>query len=583
MRWPFGRSSRPDAGSPSPASAGGERLPVDRPRDAWRSLPAVQRAIGAPPTVAPAKPFAASLATRQAPGLALAQLGHEVSPLASAGIVVGLAAPAGAALSGRVDLLVQRLAAQALPEAAESPGWSSFESSGSGLEAVSADAGGRQLPAAMDGPAMVAQRVAPSMTSSIATSLPAALAGTFDLRPATPGAVPFAAGPVLASVAPTATEPVPGTSIPVGNDLPARRPTLGQARRLGLGVPLSASSEHAIQRVALPGAARAAPAGSATSASSATGQPIVMPGAASSAPGRAGGAPAGDRPDPAPSAGWSGTETPGQARPTAPGERPAWTVVHPTSIQRLAPALPGGPADPDRPGRPIGAATIGSAGPSDRGTPSGAQRGGDEPAGRAGTRPDELGDPGPTIQLLVDAPLGGLPIRVTSAGSLLEPASLGESRGPGALPADRPLPGPEPVAARAIASQGPGPEPRPRPEAGGPAVMRIVASARPPTAVMDAAPGPGRATLLPPVQRAVEVNEVPIHPNGADPSAGGDGANGSSGGQGQPAGLGSAAASPDKDRELDDLARRLYGRIRSRLSAELLADRERGGVITDLR
>ena len=113
--------------------------------------------------------------------------------------------------------------------------------------------------------------------------------------------------------------------------------------------------------------------------------------------------------------------------------------------------------------------------------------------------------------------------------------------------------------------------------------MRIVASARPPTVVLDAAPGPGRATALPPVQRAVEVNEVPIHPNGADPSAGGNGANGSSGGQGQQPGLGGAAASADKDRELDDLARRLYGRIRLRLSAELLADRERGGVITDLR
>jgi hypothetical protein len=512
--------------------------------------------------------------------MALAQLGHEVSPLASAGIVVGLVAPAGAALSGRVDLPVQRLAAQALPEAAESPGWSSFESSGSGLEAVSADPGGGQLPAAIDGPAVVAQRLAPSMTSSKATSLPAALAGTFDLRPAAPKAVPFAAGPALASVAPTAVEPVAATSIPVGNDLPARRPTLGQARRLGLGVPLSASSEHAIQRIALPGAALTAPTGSAPSTD---GQPILMPGAAGSALGRATGAPAGGRPDPAPSAGWSGPEMPGQTRPTAPGEHPAWTVVRPTSIQRLAPALPGGSADGNRAGRPIGAATIGSAGPSDRGAPSGAQRGDVEPAGRAGTRPDELGDPAPTIQLLLDAPLGGLPIRVTSAGSLLGPASQGESGGPGALPAERALPGPEPVATRAVASQGPGPEPRSRPEAGGPAVMRIVASARPPTAVMDAAPGPGRATLLPPVQRAVEVNEVPIHPNGADPSAGGDGANGSSGGQGQQPGLGGAAASADKDRELDDLARRLYGRIRSRLSAELLADRERGGVITDLR
>jgi hypothetical protein len=37
------------------------------------------------------------------------------------------------------------------------------------------------------------------------------------------------------------------------------------------------------------------------------------------------------------------------------------------------------------------------------------------------------------------------------------------------------------------------------------------------------------------------------------------------------------------DKELDDLARQLYERLRSRLRLELLVDRERAGLITDLR
>jgi hypothetical protein len=37
------------------------------------------------------------------------------------------------------------------------------------------------------------------------------------------------------------------------------------------------------------------------------------------------------------------------------------------------------------------------------------------------------------------------------------------------------------------------------------------------------------------------------------------------------------------DKDLDELAHRLYDRIRRRLSRELLADRERAGMLTDLR
>jgi hypothetical protein len=42
------------------------------------------------------------------------------------------------------------------------------------------------------------------------------------------------------------------------------------------------------------------------------------------------------------------------------------------------------------------------------------------------------------------------------------------------------------------------------------------------------------------------------------------------------------AASGPTERELDDLARRLYDRIRLRLRRELIVDRERAGVLIDL-
>ncbi len=50
-----------------------------------------------------------------------------------------------------------------------------------------------------------------------------------------------------------------------------------------------------------------------------------------------------------------------------------------------------------------------------------------------------------------------------------------------------------------------------------------------------------------------------------------------------PAGsAGPPGAVPTGDKELDELARRLYDRIRSRLRGELLVDRERAGLLSDL-
>lgn len=50
---------------------------------------------------------------------------------------------------------------------------------------------------------------------------------------------------------------------------------------------------------------------------------------------------------------------------------------------------------------------------------------------------------------------------------------------------------------------------------------------------------------------------------------------------GAPSGHGTAA--PPSDQQLDDLAGKLYDRFRARFRMELLIDRERAGLITDLR
>jgi hypothetical protein len=92
-----------------------------------------------------------------------------------------------------------------------------------------------------------------------------------------------------------------------------------------------------------------------------------------------------------------------------------------------------------------------------------------------------------------------------------------------------------------------------------------LAAARPPDgepAVQRAPEAPQFLAIDVPVQRAEE---------GAAPAA----ATG--------AGAAGGAAPQHSDKELDDLARQLYERIRSRLRLELLVDRERAGLITDLR
>ncbi len=79
------------------------------------------------------------------------------------------------------------------------------------------------------------------------------------------------------------------------------------------------------------------------------------------------------------------------------------------------------------------------------------------------------------------------------------------------------------------------------------------------------------------VQRA----EMPAGAAGGGADAGGGDAGGGGGGSAG-AGGGGGGGVPTGDKELDELARRLYDRLRSRLRQELLVDRERSGLLSDL-
>ena len=598
MRWPFGRkSSRGDGPTPPSATDAAAPTAAARPDAAWRSLPAIQRTIGAPPVVAPAAPFAARLATRQPPELALEVLGHEVSSLAAPGLLIGRASPTGAFNSGRIELPVQRAALAQPATLAEALGWSSFDAPDanppSAIQAT-ADATGQPGPGPADSPKSeppAVQRSAPRpiLTTSTATSVDAAPAGRLDLRsarvtplerrtrPATPLAPPLAATPVQLTPMVPASEPS------------ARRPTLGQARRLGLGAPLRSAPEQSLQRIAQPGPADASATWVELGAPS---LPIARSGPAAASPSRSAGWAPGPAGGPTLEAGSDGPPevlVPGPASSEL-------AVVRPISIQRLAAALPAG--DLSRVDLPLAGAAAGTM-PGDGG-PSGAvmvQRnerdGGPGSPATVGPEPQ----PGPAdagfeptdVVFAAAAPFSLAPTRTGLAGSLLEPRPS---------PAVRPArvraavgTAPEPVVARSIA--GPihpsGPvsvaalggrldRGSPRSEPVGPVVQSgPILAPSPPSAHPGAQPAPTPGD--PAIQRAVEIRELGISTQESGRPAGA--AQPDSGGE--PAGGAAPISAADRDRELDELARRLYGRIRSRFAAELLADRERAGLLVDLR
>jgi hypothetical protein len=252
LPWPFGRA-RPDADATAPAgaiasgdgaNAAASTGLAGRGGGAWRSLPPLAETIGPPPVVAPAKPFAASLAADNPPPPILARLSHGRGLEAPSGIVVGVAKPVAVSHGAAVPAPVQRS-----PSRAASPG----AVPGPATEARDAEAAASmpplpRLPIAGDAPAVAAR----SLVTGGGEGISAPRGRVLPPRATGEGRARTAIGVQRAPEAPATPKP-PAQLAPVGStpaplkppatlprsDNESGRMTLGQARRLGLGAPIA--------------------------------------------------------------------------------------------------------------------------------------------------------------------------------------------------------------------------------------------------------------------------------------------------------------------------------------------------------
>ncbi|HEX9094735.1 MAG TPA: hypothetical protein VF990_01390 [Candidatus Dormibacteraeota bacterium] len=223
--WPFQRKAE------APADSGSRPTPAPVIRRDWTGLAPIQRLIGQHPLTAPSDRFSDDLATHHDPSVSTEPMGHQVSAEAPAGIVLALARPTtrndGPAMISRPR--VQRRVQGAIAESGE---WDGDEAASPATRPAPLPAGPqaatvRELPVVT--PAPVAQRLttlspevepvpveSPPRRSRIEQPLDLSATSRADLSDA-----PVAAPPRL---------------------------TLGQARRLGLGAPISRVPGRAVQR-----------------------------------------------------------------------------------------------------------------------------------------------------------------------------------------------------------------------------------------------------------------------------------------------------------------------------------------------
>jgi hypothetical protein len=224
--WPFRRKEQ------APAPSGPQPRPAPMIRRDWASLPAIQRLIGNHPLTAPSDRFSDDLATHHDPSVSRDQMGHQVSAEAPPGLVLALATPT--TRSDGPAMIPRPRAQRRVESAAAALGeW---------------DGDGAALDEARPSPIPAGVQRAPSRQLPIVDALPPA--------------------PALTALAPD-TEPAPVLSTPrrgfmsagepavrrlddsATTTTPPARLTLGQARRMGLGAPISKVPERAVQRSAV--------------------------------------------------------------------------------------------------------------------------------------------------------------------------------------------------------------------------------------------------------------------------------------------------------------------------------------------
>jgi hypothetical protein len=225
--WPFKQKVE------APAAVGPKPVPAPVIRRDWVGLPPIQRIVGAHPLTAPSDRFRDDLVTHQDPSVSSETMGHQVSAEAPPGLVLALARPTtrsdGPAMIPRPR--VQRSVASAVAESGE---WDGDEAASEStrptpIPTSAHTVAARELPVVLPEPAV--QRLVSLPPDAAPTPLP-----TVAQRS---GAVstPF-------------TMSAPGDEPAETPSAPLQRLTLGQSRRMGLGAPINRVPDRGVQRAA---------------------------------------------------------------------------------------------------------------------------------------------------------------------------------------------------------------------------------------------------------------------------------------------------------------------------------------------
>lgn len=539
MRWPFffGRSSAVNrSGAPEPRPA---------IRD-WASLPVIQRAFGDAQLTAPTAAFVTSLAGMQDPDLSLEPLGHHVSLDGPSGHVSGLTRTVETYAPSHE--LVTRPAPRR-----EAPVQRSISRTADGGAAPSEvndliDVDDAVQPPMMSFPVIDQPVQTRTPLTSLSDRQATAVVGLVMPRP-----------PAASSPAP-AVEPVGANADPQIAPQPvmAQRLTLGQTRRLGLGAPIPKQVPPAVQR-------------------SVDATPLDL-------------APVVHRPREEHIDGASETVLPapdleGDTTSTVSFERVA--PVAGTMIQRLTTTETGDVEQPAElpPVRSVVTRAVETAGAPERAI---AQRVMATPLPPLFQRPAQL----PTAPIVPHLP-PLLTVRrpsetVDRGPETVEPAAL--QRMPAVSLGDGPAPVPQldlvparaPVVYReVVAAATPSPRTMPALVPLAPTIQRAVTGVHDFVAYSPFATPPAGQ----PAQRAIAVTDFAVQ---REPAAGEAPTPEPSVASAPAAAAGSAGAAAaeapgQSDKELDELARKLHDRISLHLRRDLLIQRERAGLVTDLR
>jgi len=225
--WPFKQKVE------APAAEGPKPVPAPVIRRDWVGLPPIQRFVGAHPLTAPSDRFRDDLVTHQDPSVSSDTMGHQVSAEAPPGLVLALARPTtrsdGPAMIPRPR--VQRSVASAVAESGE---WD-------GDEAASESTRPTPLPASAH---TVAARELPVVAPEPAVQRLVSLSPDEDPTPLPPVAQRSRALPT------PLTMPSSGDEAAETPSAPLQRLTLGQSRRMGLGAPIKRVPDRSVQRAA---------------------------------------------------------------------------------------------------------------------------------------------------------------------------------------------------------------------------------------------------------------------------------------------------------------------------------------------